>query len=118
MSDDRIDPDHYRRQLLALRRELVEERREGDAASRTVELDQSRFGRLSRMDALQAQAMSVAAQARRTEHLREIDAALARIDEGDYGYCVECGDEIAPKRLDFDPAAALCIGCANRHEQE
>jgi DnaK suppressor protein len=117
MNDDRIDLEHYRRRLLELRRELVEERREGDAASRTVELDQSRFGRLSRMDALQAQAMSVAAQSRRTEHLHEIDAALARIDEGEYGDCVECGEEIASRRLDFDPAAALCIGCASKHEQ-
>lgn len=111
------DVDHYRRKLLALREELVAERQEGDAASRTVELDQSRVGRLSRMDALQAQAMSVAAQERRTLHLRQIDAALRRIADDEFGECLDCGEPIAPERLEFDPAAPLCIGCASAREE-
>lgn len=45
------------------------------------------------------------------------EAALARIDKGTYAECVRCGDEIAPKRLELQPQAALCIECAKRHDQ-
>jgi DnaK suppressor protein len=77
-----------------------------------VELDQQAVGRLSRMDALQVQAMAKETSRRRGTQLRRITAALARIDEGEYGYCIECGDEIAARRIELDPAALLCIGCA------
>jgi RNA polymerase-binding protein DksA len=45
--------------------------------------------------------------------LRQIDRALARIEEGDYGLCARCGDAIAPARLEILPAALLCIDCAS-----
>ena len=86
------------------------------AAAETVELDQTRVGRLSRMDALQAQAMSVEVNHRRSGQIRQIRAALARIDTGEYGYCVRCGEEINPKRLAFHPAVAICMACATRAE--
>ncbi|HEV7951009.1 MAG TPA: TraR/DksA C4-type zinc finger protein [Glaciihabitans sp.] len=47
-------------------------------------------------------------------HLKEIDAALARMELGRYGICVNCGGEIALGRLQARPQAALCIGCAGR----
>lgn len=78
-----------------------------------VELDQQAVGRLSRMDALQVQAMALETSRRRATELRRITTALARIDEGEYGYCLECGDEIAARRIELDPAAPLCIGCAS-----
>jgi len=78
-----------------------------------VELDQQAVGRLSRMDALQVQAMAQEASRRRARELRRINAALARMDEGEYGYCLECGEEIAARRLELDPAAPLCIKCAS-----
>jgi DnaK suppressor protein len=56
--------------------------------------------------------MAKAADARRAGEIRRIDAALARLDEGEYGYCVECGEPIAPKRLEIDPAVPRCAGCA------
>ena len=46
--------------------------------------------------------------------LRMIDAALARIEDGEYGVCVRCGGDINPKRLDARPEAALCIHCASK----
>jgi DnaK suppressor protein len=82
-----------------------------------VKLDQSSVGRLSRMDALQAQAMHQEAARRREEQLCEIEITLAKIDSGDYGYCEECGDEIAEKRLLIKPTAVYCIACSNRMEQ-
>ena len=47
-------------------------------------------------------------------HLVEIDAALARIDDGTYGVCEVCGRDIGPARLEALPAARTCIGCAAR----
>lgn len=90
--------------------------REQEAATvddrRPVELDQQSVGRLSRMDALQNQAMARGQSRRREVRERAVAAALQRIEEGEYGFCVECGEAIAPRRLDLDPAAPTCIGCA------
>ncbi|OYX45402.1 MAG: dimethylmenaquinone methyltransferase [Rhodobacterales bacterium 32-67-9] len=44
--------------------------------------------------------------------LRMIEAALVRIDEGEYGFCVKCGAEIAEERLDLLPATPFCRSCA------
>lgn len=84
----------------------------GAEGQKVVELDQNAVGRLSRMDALQGQAMAQATQARRAAMRKRIAAALARIDEGEFGYCTECGEEIAEKRLDLDPTLPTCISCA------
>ena len=103
-----------RQQLLQLQQELLDLNESGDQASAVVELDQSRVGRLSRMDALQDQAMAQEQKRRRAQELQQIAAALQRIDSGDYGYCLECGNEIASKRLEFNPSAPLCIDCAGK----
>lgn len=116
MSEPHIDLDHFRQKLADLRDELEAAERVGNADADTVELDQQRQGRLSRMDALGAQAMTRATQRRRRETLQRVHKALARIDSGDYGLCTECDDEIAPHRLEFDPAALMCITCAGKAE--
>lgn len=82
-------------------------------AAAVVELDQTRVGRLSRMDAMQQQAMAKATAARRHDELRRIRIALKRIELGEFGECDECGDEIALKRLEIDPSISLCIRCAS-----
>ena len=79
---------------------------------RPVELDQQSVGRLSRMDALQGQAMAAALEARRAGRSRAIAAALARMNEGEFGYCEDCGEPIALKRLELDPTVTRCISCA------
>ena len=81
-----------------------------------VELDQSKVGRLSRMDAMQAQAMAKASGQRREAMLRNIEVALKRIDDGDYGLCRSCDEPINPKRLEFDPTALRCIECESKRE--
>lgn len=53
----------------------------------------------------------------RQEHLRELDDALERVEEGTYGICVRCGQEIAEERLEIVPEAALCIKCASERER-
>ena len=78
-----------------------------------VELDQQSVGRLSRMDALQNQAMALAQQTRRDLQVLRLTAALARIDEGEYGFCEDCGEAIMLKRLELDPSVTRCISCAS-----
>jgi len=107
-----------RDKLLKLRAELQAIAESGDESAAVVELDQTKVGRLSRMDALQAQAMAKASGERRVQMLRRIEAALKRIDDDEYGYCKECDEPINPKRLEFDPTATLCIDCASKAERD
>ena len=83
-------------------------------AGKTVELDQTRVGRLSRMDAMQGQQMALEAERRRKQKILAADAALRRIDSGDYGLCIECDEPINPMRLEADPTHTLCIDCASK----
>jgi len=106
------DLNAYRAQLLELKQSLVNTEDALDDASAVVELDQTRVGRLSRMDALQGQAMSKAMQVRRQQQLNEIALALRRLDANDFGYCQNCDERIARQRLDINPAVRLCIKCA------
>ena len=107
----------FKERLLQMRSELLELEQTGKSASSTVTLDQSRVGRLSRMDALQGQAMSQERDRRRQIELQKINAALRRIESGDFGYCSQCEEAIALRRLEFDPSASLCIECAGKNEQ-
>jgi len=103
----------FRQQLLEKKQELVESVLSAGEAADVVELDQARQGRLSRMDAMQSQAMSQAMQERRQIQIKQIDAALRRIEAADYGYCAACDELIASQRLEYDPAVTLCIKCAD-----
>jgi DnaK suppressor protein len=93
--------------------ELEAENQLGQAAQAVVQLDQQSVGRLSRMDALQNQAMAKAQQTRRDQNASRLQAALRRIEADDFGYCDECGEDIAPKRLELDPSVTKCISCAS-----
>jgi len=117
VSEGDIDREHFRRKLLQLRAELRASEQAGNADADTVELDQQRQGRLSRMDALSAQAMTLETQRRRRAALRRCEAALGRIETGAYGLCVRCDEDIDPRRLAFDPTLLLCIACASRDER-
>lgn len=105
-----------REALTALGVELQSVAETARESAQTVELDQQRVGRLSRMDALQAQAMAQESGRRREDLLRAIAAALARLDSGDFGYCRACEEPINENRLRFDPTATLCIDCASAAE--
>ena len=78
-----------------------------------VELDQQSVGRLSRMDAMQQQAMSQATEQTRRANLLRIEAAERRLRDDEYGYCDDCGEEIPDARLNIDPMAERCIKCAS-----
>ncbi|PKM31835.1 MAG: molecular chaperone DnaK [Gammaproteobacteria bacterium HGW-Gammaproteobacteria-11] len=102
------------RTLLEQRLRALREQTEGQQMrSEAVELDQAKVGRLSRMDALQQQAMQDATQARVRQQQQRLELTLRRLDEDDFGYCVDCGEPIAPGRLRIEPAATRCVQCAS-----
>ena len=110
--------DVFREQLLRNKQLLIEASKANETATETVELDQTRQGRLSRMDALQGQAMSIAASNRRKTELKNIETALKRIDDGDYGFCQLCEEEIPVERLEFNPTVTHWIHCAEKLESK
>lgn len=100
---------------LQVEREEIRAQSAGTSGDRApVALDQQSVGRLSRMDALQSQAMAQASDRRRQARGTLIANALQRMEEGEYGYCLECGEFIGLKRLEVDPAAAWCVDCAGK----
>jgi len=114
MSDRKdIDIKALKAALLSHRQEILDDVASSEDARQPVELDQTSVGRLSRMDALQGQAMALETERRRQVELRHIEAALKRIEDGEYGYCQSCDEEIPAKRLAIDPTAAICIDCAS-----
>lgn len=106
-----LDPGAIRRTLEQERDELLRMSAAAADQRRPVELDQQSVGRLSRMDALQVQAMAQAVEERRRGRLHRIEAALGRLEAGEYGYCVACGEPIPAKRLEIDPATPRCVDC-------
>jgi DnaK suppressor protein len=111
MRDD-IDIRFFQERLEARRQEILD----GQQTVNPPELDQSRVGRLSRMDAMQQQAMSRAAARLADMEVQRIHTALERIVSGEYGYCMRCDEEIAEGRLRADPGALICIACARALE--
>ena len=103
----------FTEQLRDILSDLANQDELGEEGQKTVVLDQQSVGRLSRMDALQGQAMARATAARRDALSLRVKAALNRIEDGEFGYCEDCGEDIARKRLQLDPTATRCISCAN-----
>jgi len=102
----------YKKLLLSRRAELNDLIDIADDNKASVMLDQTKVGRLSRMDAIQSQAMSQEVERRRNAELSRITAALERIIEDEFGYCITCGNKIKPQRLELDPSVPQCSKCA------
>jgi len=107
------------RELLNNRQaDLLDIKRASAQFAATVELDQSKVGRLTRMDAMQAQEMSIETNRRREIELQRIKTALHRLENGEYGICTGCDENIAIQRLQFDPSTPVCIKCASKSENQ
>ncbi|SDW28730.1 transcriptional regulator, TraR/DksA family [Ruegeria halocynthiae] len=104
---------HFRQLIHQRLSDLAAQSAAGHEAQSVVELDQQAVGRLSRMDALQNQAMAKAQQVRRDTEKHRLQAALIRMEENEFGYCEDCGEEIAQGRLELDLAASKCVSCAS-----
>lgn len=106
--------------LEAARRRLTEKKMDlqsmsamSAGARAPVELDQQSVGRLSRMDAMQQQEMAAAQERARKRDLVRIEMAERRLADGEYGWCADCGEAIADRRLAIDPMAEKCVRCAS-----
>jgi len=100
-----------RARLETLREELrATVRTTGDHA-KTVELDQTAVGRVSRIDAIQQQQMADAQQRRNELRLKQIAVALMGFDDDSYGDCKVCGEPIGVRRLTARPESPACVSC-------
>jgi len=107
-----MDTLSYKRALIERKTALENHNTKTQKTRDPVELDQTRQGRLSRQDALMQQAMAEATKRKRIEEIQRINAALTRIENDDFGYCIKCDEKISKARLDNDPAVPICINCA------
>ncbi len=107
--------DAIRARLLELREELRSLLADDSGLADTVELDQGAVGRISRVDALQAQAMAKAGLERMKLRLVRVDAALERFDEDpdEFDLCPRCEEPIGWRRLQAVPESIFCVGCAD-----
>ena len=79
--------------------------------SKVVELDQQLIGRLSRMDSIQNKEMSKANLGRHIERKSQLLRVLERIKEKDFGFCIDCDEEIDIRRLRVNPIVRKCFSC-------
>lgn len=95
-----------------LRSVQTDRNQDQDAAGRETVHDAGEQGeQLSRDEVRRSE------QQRDADELRDITAALLRMDEGHYGQCVDCAAKITASRLQVQPAAMRCIKCQEKHEQ-
>ena len=79
--------------------------------SKIVELDQQLIGRLSRMDSIRDKEMTKANITRRNQRKSQLLEVLKRLKVGDFGFCIDCGDEIDIRRLEINPIVQKCLSC-------
>lgn len=103
------------RLLLALQDELKVSLQQGSSSRQIVDLDQP-IGRLSRMDALQQQAMAKANSVGLEKRLQLVDSALRAFDSGTYGECRRCEEPIDYQRLKVHPETPFCLDCQKQIE--
>jgi DnaK suppressor protein len=96
--------------LSRAREEVVQALNDTSDDALPVDLDLS-IGRLSRMDAMQQQQMTLARRQSLDTRQKQIDAALTRVHEGRYGLCLTCDEPIGYRRLMVRPEAWLCTKC-------
>ena len=111
-----MDSNVFEKRLRAELETVVTALAQAADSAATVELDQSSVGRVSRIDAIQQQAMAIGFQNRLLLRKRKLEAALDRIACERFGICCECQDELETERLEADPATVFCVACASQRE--
>ncbi len=110
--------EELRDDLHALRDALSAFLAQSKGSAGPVELDPSKMGRLSRIDAIQVQKMTESHLRDAEMRLRLVKAALNRMDRDEYGTCASCEEPIAFLRLKAHPEVRLCIACQRELEEE
>ncbi|HUF09382.1 MAG TPA: TraR/DksA C4-type zinc finger protein [Rhodothermales bacterium] len=111
MTDQELN--HLRHRLEEMRDNLQTSLTQGDPTKVSIVPDNA-IGRLTRMEAIQAQSMMAEGRRRHQSRLRQVELALERIARGQYGTCLNCGGEIPVARLEIMPESGLCMTCAAR----
>jgi DnaK suppressor protein len=111
VSPDAPTVDH-RALLEAERTELIAKLEELGLGGAGLTYD-SNFADSSQVTAERGEAEALGASLRET--LEDVERALAKLSDGSYGVCEDCGDPIDPLRLEAKPAARYCINCAAKH---
>jgi DnaK suppressor protein len=107
--------EYFRRKLLKWKDELLQESRETLATLQTE--NENHPDLADRASSETDRAIELRARDRQRKLIAKIDAALARIEDGSYGYCEETGDPISLKRLEARPIATLSLEAQERHER-
>jgi len=107
--------EYFRRKLVAWKDEILAEAKETLANLQNENENQPDIA--DRASSEMDRAIELRARDRQRKLISKIDAALARIDDGTYGYCEETGEPISLKRLDARPIATLSIEAQERHER-
>jgi DnaK suppressor protein len=105
----------FRRKLLQWKEEILRESRETIAALQAENENHADIA--DRASSETDRAIELRARDRQRKLISKIDAALARMDDGTYGYCEETGEPISLKRLAARPIATLSIEAQERHER-
>lgn len=108
--------EEYRERLLSAKEVVEAALRQSAGDNRPVETSGGTIGRLSRMDAMQVQAMSQMGRAQLEVRLKRIENALSALEQGRYGICRECGYPIGRGRLEALPEAPFCVDCQESFE--
>lgn len=111
----------YKEQLLAQRASLLEQLkslRGGTVGRAEASAEHFAHPEDSTAQVNSARDLEFAMDERETAELRLIDAALARIEAGTYGQCIDCGVEIPVARLHAAPEAPRCIACQEKAENQ
>ena len=107
--------EYFRRKLIGWRESILAESRDTLAALQQESENHPDFA--DRASSETDRAIELRARDRQRKLISKIEAALARIEEGSYGYCVETGDPISLRRLDARPIATLSVEAQERHER-
>ena len=110
------EAERLRAALEALRDQLERSLAGSRDAARPVGLAEP-IGRLSRMDAMQQQKMAQASREGIAQRANQVRAALARFEDGTYGLCVSCEENVGFPRLQARPESPLCIACQRKLER-
>lgn len=105
-----------REQLEERRRRLVASFRRNQEANRQRGDEEGPLDLADTANELYNQEFNYSLSENDRAQLTQIDAALERLDEGEYGECEECGEEISDKRLEAVPWAILCLDCQEKKE--
>ena len=110
-----VQIDELQLDLIALQQELTQLLDDSQPSCQAVDLDQP-IGRLSRIDALQQQAMAKANREGHQRRLKLIDSALLMIRQDRYGECRRCEEPIGYSRLKARPESPFCLDCQGQVE--